>query len=62
MTTAYLLPGLKLVSPLLQQLVVLLVQMLQLQGLVLDQQVALLVLKHNTIHRQQPREAFTMRQ
>lgn len=50
----HLLPGSQFLSPLLQLQAVLLVQFLQLLGLMFDQQVALLVLRH----RGRGREAF----
>ncbi len=44
----YLLSGLQLIPPILQQLVVLFIQMLELLSLVLDQQVTFFILKHKT--------------
>lgn len=45
-TIYYLLPGFQLISPILQQLVLLLIQMLKLLSLILNQQVTFFILKH----------------
>lgn len=49
----YLLPGLQLIPPLLHQLVVLFIQMLELLSLILNQQVTFFILKHKTRSRYQ---------
>lgn len=49
----YLLPGLQLIPPILHQLVVLFIQMLELLSLILNQQVTFFILKHKTRSRYQ---------